>query len=140
MISVDYKVPEIGLMWHLTISKPATPASDFVGRVVVPADGSSMEPGQLVFGWAGSNAAAGGAMAEYAVAGKDATALVPQGVDLTSLASIGIAGLTAYQSLAPYVSEGKSVFINGGSGGTGVFGIQIAKAMGATVATSCSTV
>ncbi len=33
----------------------------------------------------------------------------------------------------------KRIFINGGSGGTGIFGIQIAKAVGCHVTTSCST-
>lgn len=35
--------------------------------------------------------------------------------------------------------SGERVFINGGSGGTGTFGIQIAKAVGCHVTTSCST-
>lgn len=51
---------------------------------------------------------------------------------------VGVAGLTAYQSIVPNVKQGDKVFINGGSGGTGSFGIQIAKAMGCYVSTSCS--
>ncbi|KAI1496978.1 hypothetical protein F5X99DRAFT_398378 [Biscogniauxia marginata] len=53
---------------------------------------------------------------------------------------IGTAGLTAYQSIAPYVRPGAGdrVFINGGSGGTGTFGIQVAKALGCHVTASCS--
>ena len=52
----------------------------------------------------------------------------------------GVAGLTAYQSLVPKVKKGDKVFINGGSGGTGVFGIQIAKILGCHVTTTCSSV
>ena len=67
------------------------------------------------------------------------TLAVPDGVNPLDAASIGVAGVTAYQSIVPHVKKGDSVFINGGSGGCGVFGIQIAKAVGCYVATSCST-
>lgn len=60
-------------------------------------------------------------------------------ISLTSISAIGTAGLTAYQCIVPNVKSGDRVFINGGSGGTGSFGIQIAKAMGCKVTTTCST-
>lgn len=64
---------------------------------------------------------------------------LPDGVDFRDASSIGVAGLTAWQCIAPYVKPGSKVFINGGSGGTGTFGIQIAKALGCLVTTTCST-
>jgi len=60
-------------------------------------------------------------------------------VSVDDLAAIGTAGLTAHQSLVPYVKRGDKVFTNGGSGGCGTFGIQIAKILGASVTTSCSS-
>jgi alkaline phosphatase D len=64
---------------------------------------------------------------------------LPSGVKPEDAAAIGIAGLTETQSIRPNVKPGDKVFINGGSGGTGVYGIQIAKALGCHVTTTCST-
>ena len=51
-----------------------------------------------------------------------------------------MAGLTALQCLrAVDTKEAASVLVLGGSGATGTAGIQIAKAMGAKVYTTCST-
>lgn len=78
-------------------------------------------------------------MREFNIATPDAVAAIPDGVDPLDMAGVGVAGLTAYQSIVPRVKKGDRVFINGGSGGTGVFGIQFAKVVGCHVTTSCST-
>lgn len=136
---VDFKVTEAPLIGSFLIPKNATPGIDFVGELVKPASGSSLKPGQMVFGMAGASLAAGGAMAEYSVADVKATAVLPEGANAIETGTIGVAGLTAYQSIVPHVKEGSRVFINGGSGGTGVFSIQIAKAVGCHVTTTCSS-
>lgn len=110
-----------------------------MGRIVTPAQESSFKLGQLVFGAAGASPVAGGALAEFALVGVNAAAALPEGVDIIDAATVGVAGLTAYQSIVPKVKEGDRIFINGGSGGTGVFGIQFAKAVGCHVTTTCST-
>lgn len=136
---VDYKPAEMPLVARLFISKPATPGIDFVGTIVKPASNSTLKAGQLVFGAAGSSPLAGGALREYAVAGETATGVVPEGVDPMPFAGVGVAGLTAYQSIVTRVKKGDKIFINGGSGGVGMFGIQFAKAVGCHVTNSCST-
>jgi NADPH:quinone reductase-like Zn-dependent oxidoreductase len=136
---VDYKPAENPLIGKL-IPKPATPVCDYAGRIVTAAVGSSLKPGQLVFGVPGSSPLAGGALAEYLVVEQTGTVAIPDGVDVADAATIGIAGLTAWQSIVPRVKKGDKIFINGGSGGTGVYGIQIAKAVGCHVTTTCSTV
>lgn len=136
---VDYKPQEIQLVSRFFLPNPATPCIDVVGKVVRPADGSDVRPGQMVFGASGTGVLAGGALAGYAVARKDAVAVLPEGLDPVWGATVCIAGLTAYQTIVPYVKDGSRVFINGGSGGTGIFGIQVAKAKGCHVTTTCST-
>ena len=136
---VDYKPAEIPGVALFAITKPATPGIDFAGSIVTPAPGSPLKAGQLVFGVCGSSPLAGGALSEFSVSNTNGTVALPDGVDAIDAATVGVAALTAYQSIAPQVKDGDKIFINGGSGGTGVFGIQIAKAMGCHVTTTCST-
>lgn len=127
------------LVGRWIVPNPATPGLDFAGRIVSPASGSPFKHGQLVFGVTGSRPMAGGGLAEFALTEKDHVVALPDGVDPADAATIPVAGLTAYQTIVPHVKRGDRIFINGGSGGTGVFGIQIAKAVGCHVTTSCST-
>jgi len=55
-------------------------------------------------------------------------------------ASIPLVGLTAWQALIEKanLNKGQKVFIQAGSGGVGTFAIQLAKHVGATVATTTS--
>ena len=133
---VDYKLPEFAIFRALKLSTPAIPAGDFAGTVVqttLP----DLKPGDLVFGR--SDPPHFGALGEYVVVnGRDNVVKLPEGVSTEDAATLGVAGLTAYQCIAPYVKEGSKVFINGGSGGTGTFGIQIAKILGCRVTTTCS--
>jgi len=138
---VDYKVAEIPIAGRFLVSrsKPATPCVDIAGRIVTPATDSPFKRGDFVFGASGTSPFAGGGLSEFTIAGKDNVVKVPEGVSLVDAAAVPIAGLTAYQTIVPRVKKGDHIFINGGSGGTGIFGIQIAKAVGCHVTTSCST-
>lgn len=78
-------------------------------------------------------------MSEYALASINNTVPVPSGLSSIDAAGITIAGLSAYQSILPYSRPGSRIFLNGGSGGVGSFGIQIANAEGRHVTVSCST-
>lgn len=140
----DYKAAEsidaIPVFRNLILSKPATPGIDIVGRLVKAATGSALTPGQLVFGCCGGTLPVGaGALAEFALAEEKNIVALPEGVEPIDASTIAIAGLTAYQSIVPRVKKGDRIFINGGSGGVGCFGIQFAKAVGCHVTTSCST-
>jgi len=138
---VDYKVVELPLAGRFLVSssKPATPCNDVAGRIVTPAAGSPFKRGDLVFGASGSSPFAGSGLSQFTLCEKNYLVAVPEGVSLADAAATPVAGLTAYQTIVPRVKKGDKIFINGGSGGTGVFGIQIAKAVGCHVTISCST-
>lgn len=68
-------------------------------------------------------------------------ALKPKNLTMEEAASIPLVGLTAWQALIERASlrKGQKVLIHAGSGGVGTFAIQLAKHLGATVATTTST-
>ncbi|KAH8594197.1 zinc-binding oxidoreductase [Bisporella sp. PMI_857] len=136
----DYKLPEVSLIRKLMIKTPATPGFDFCGRVVSMHDSDQgLHVGELVFG-ALSPLSKYGTLSQLTVVSISECTPLPSGVDPHHAAAAGTSALTAYQSLLQgNAKEGSRVFINGGSGGTGTFGIQLAKAIGAYVTTSCST-
>lgn len=137
---VDHKLLELPFVGRFLVSTPATPGVDIAARIITPAANSPFKRDDLVFGMSGTGSAFGaGGLAEFAICETKNIAALPRGVDPVDAAGVGVAGITAYQSIVPRVKRGDKVFINGGSGGTGTFGIQIAKAVGCFVATSCSS-
>jgi len=82
-----------------------------------------------------------GAFAEFAVVREDDAARMPASLDFTTAAAVPLAALTALQALRDelHLRAGQRVFIPGGAGGVGTFAIQLAKHMGAYVATTASS-
>jgi len=81
-----------------------------------------------------------GAFAEHAVVHEDHAARMPASLDFVEAAAVPLAALTALQALRDelHLTAGQRVFIPGGDGGVGTFAIQIAKHLGAHVATTAS--
>ena len=82
-----------------------------------------------------------GTFAEFVAVKEDSVALKPRNLSMEEAASIPLVGLTAWQALVEkaQLKQGQKVFIQAGSGGVGTFAIQLAKHLGATVATTTST-
>lgn len=82
-----------------------------------------------------------GTFAEYVAVKEDSVSLKPRNLSMEEAASIPLVGLTAWQALVEKakLSKGQKVFIQAGSGGVGTFAIQLAKHLGAHVATTTST-
>ncbi|MGF6807388.1 NADPH:quinone reductase-like Zn-dependent oxidoreductase [Paraburkholderia sp. Clong3] len=81
-----------------------------------------------------------GTFAEFIAVKEDGVALKPTALTMEEAASIPLVGLTAWQALIEkgQLKKGQKVLIHAGSGGVGSFAIQLAKHVGATVATTAS--
>jgi len=81
-----------------------------------------------------------GTFAEFVPVKEASLALKPQGLTMEEAASIPLVGLTAWQALVEKagLKKGQKVFIQAGSGGVGSFAIQLARHLGAVVATTTS--
>lgn len=81
-----------------------------------------------------------GTLAEYIAINEKDVALKPKNISMEEAASIPLVALTAWQALIEKakLKKGEKVFIQAGSGGVGTIAIQLAKHLGATVATTAS--
>lgn len=81
-----------------------------------------------------------GALAERIAVDQDDLALKPRNLTMAEAAGIPLVGLTAWQALVELagLQPGQKALIHAGSGGFGSIAIQLAKHLGATVATTAS--
>ena len=81
-----------------------------------------------------------GTFAEYISIHENDVALKPNNITMDEAASIPLVALTAWQTLVEIANlkKGQKVFIQAGSGGVGTIAIQLAKHLGATIATTAS--
>lgn len=81
-----------------------------------------------------------GTFAELIAVKEDSVAIKPRNISMEEAASIPLVGLTAWQALVEKarLKKDQKVFIQAGSGGVGTFAIQLAKHLGAMVATTTS--
>lgn len=81
-----------------------------------------------------------GTFAEYIAMDEADVALKPKSISMEEAAGIPLVGLTAWQALVEKADlrKGQKVFIQSGSGGVGTIAIQLAKHLGAHVATTTS--
>jgi NADPH:quinone reductase-like Zn-dependent oxidoreductase len=81
-----------------------------------------------------------GTFAEFIAIKEDSLALKPANLTMEDASSIPLVALTAWQTLVEKgkLKKGQKVLIHAGSGGVGTIAIQLAKYLGATVATTAS--
>ncbi|HET8984943.1 MAG TPA: NADP-dependent oxidoreductase [Trueperaceae bacterium] len=118
---------------------PLILGSDVAGRVVAVGDRvTGFEPGDEVYGHPGVGGV--GTFADRVAVAAEHLALKPASISVVEAASLPVVALTAWQVLVERgrVGPGQSVLIHGGAGGVGSISIQLAKHLGATVATTAS--
>jgi NADPH:quinone reductase-like Zn-dependent oxidoreductase len=117
---------------------------DFSGVIKQVGEGvssSDFEQGDEVYGQAGVVNGGSGAFAEIALVKMENIAHKPKRLSHNEAAALPLVGVSAWWALKDDIglSKGQKILIHGGAGGIGSIAIQIAKNLGAYVATTVST-
>ncbi|MGG0719659.1 NADP-dependent oxidoreductase [Robertmurraya massiliosenegalensis] len=136
---VDFKIRDGKLKLLVKYQMPLILGNDFSGVVAkVGAKVTRFRVGDEIYARPQKNKI--GTFAEYIAIHENDIALKPKNLSFEEAAAIPLVGLTSYQALAEILQlqKGQKIFIQAGAGGVGTFAIQLAKLMGATVATTAS--
>ena len=113
---------------------------DVAGRVEAVGNAvNKFRVGDEVYG--DLSASGWGGFAEYVAAPEGALAIKPANLSFEQAAAVPQAGLLAWQGMVDvgHIQSGQKVLINGASGGSGTFAIQIAKTFDVEITGVCST-
>ena len=136
---IDYILQSGAMKDNIPLQFPHVMGFDVSGVITsVGTKVSGFKVGDAVFARANQDDA--GAIAQVARLQADEMALKPENISHVEAASVPLAGLTAWQALITRgnLKKGEKVLIHAGSGGVGTLAIQIAKHIGAHVATTSS--
>ncbi|MED4213235.1 NADP-dependent oxidoreductase [Priestia megaterium] len=136
---IDFKIRDGKVKLLVKYKMPLILGNDFSGVVAkVGAKVTRFKAGDEIY--ARPRKSKIGTFAEYIAIHEDDIALKPKNLNFEEAASIPLVGLTSYQALTDILQlkKGQRILIQAGAGGVGTFAIQLAKLMGATVATTAS--
>ena len=136
---LDSKIRDGEFKLLLPYRPPFVLGHDVAGVVVrVGASVKQFKPGDEVYARPADHRI--GTFAEFIAVDEKDLALKPRELTMEEAASIPLVGLTAWQALMEVakLKKGQKIFIQAGSGGVGTFAIQLAKHLGAFVATTTS--
>lgn len=137
---LDLKIRNGELKPLLPYKLPLVLGNDLAGIVVKTGPRvRRFAPGDAVY--AKPNQDRIGTFAEYLAVNENDVARKPDSIDMNEAAALPLVSLTAWQALVDKarLRPGQKVLIHAGSGGLGSIAIQLAKHLGATVATTTST-
>lgn len=138
--ALDSKIKSGELKLILPYRFPLILGNDVAGTVVrVGARVRSFKPGDEVYARPDDDRI--GTFAEFIAVKASSLALKPTNLSMVEAASVPLVALTAWQVLVETakLKMGQKVLIHAGSGGVGTIAIQLAKHLGAFVATTTST-
>lgn len=136
---VDYKIRKGAQRAVVRLKLPWVLGLDVSGVVVeVGANVRDFKVGDEVY--SSPTHKRSGTYAEYVAIEASMVAHKPKSLTHQEAASIPLVGLTTWESLVVKgkLRAGQRLFVEAGAGGVGSFAIQLGKALGATVATTCS--
>ena len=137
---IDFKIQQGAMKAIMKFKFPLVLGFDASGEVVqVGADVKQFKVGDLVFSRVASDRF--GTFAEFVSVDEKLVALKPAALTHAKAAALPLVSLTSWQALhsIAQVKLGQKVLIHAGAGGIGSIAIQIAKHLGAYVATTTST-
>ncbi len=138
----DWKIREGYAQQMIPLQFPSPMGMDFSGIVEKVGQGiSGFTQGDEVYGQASILNGGSGAFAEMALANADTIAHKPKSLGHEQAAGLPLVGVSAWQALVETVGlkSSQKILIQGGAGGIGSIAIQLAKHLGAHVATTVST-
>ncbi|HEX5979033.1 MAG TPA: NADP-dependent oxidoreductase [Nitrososphaeraceae archaeon] len=140
---IDWKIREGYMQQMIHLQFPSTLGMDFSGVIKQVGEdvSSDFKQGDEVYGQAGVPSGGSGAFSELALANATSIAHKPKRISHTQAAALPLVGVSAWQALVEYIglSKGQKILIHGGAGGIGSIAIQLAKNLGAHVATTVSS-
>jgi len=138
----DWKIREGAFQQMIDLQFPFTLGMDFSGVIKQVGEGvsSDFKQGDEVYGQAGVINGGSGAFAEMALAKTESIANKPKRLSYVEAAALPLVGVSAWRALIENIglSKGQRILIHGGAGGIGLIAIQLAKYLGAFVATTVS--
>lgn len=135
----DAKVISGAYQSMMPLKFPTTMGGDFAGIVKQVGEGvTEYTVGDEVYGTAVVFSGGSGAYAEQATAVVGKIAHKPKHISFEEAAALPVAGVSAMQAIAEHMKlqPGQKILIHGGAGGIGHMAIQLAKKVGAHVATT----
>ena len=138
----DWKIRSGMYQKMMPLQFPFTMGGDYTGKVVEVGQGvSDFTIGEEVYGQAIILNGGTGTMAEFVAANTKNSAMKPKSANFVEAGALPLVGVSALQALEDHIKlkSGQKILIQGGAGGIGHIAIQIAKALGAYVATTVKT-